>query len=161
LGEYGNLYAFQGQFAQAIPYYRRALAIALEIEAISDASKWAGNLATMLSLTKNWDEAERLNQQSFELKQRIKDSDSQTFTRLTSATIAAGRGQLDVAEKLYLQLVKDTANNAGLRWETQARLGQLYLARGRKDLAFKHFDDALAVIDSSRAQLSEVDHKIT
>ena len=161
LGELGNLYTFQGEYTKAIPYYRQALELALEVEEISDASKWAGNLATMLSATKDWDEAERFNEQSFQLKQRIKDTESQTFTRLNAATIAAGRGRVDVAEKLYLQLVMDAKGNPALLWEAHAGLAQMYRASGKKDLAFKHFDAAIATIEASRAQLSLTDYKIT
>jgi CHAT domain-containing protein/Tfp pilus assembly protein PilF len=161
LGEFGNLYALQEEHAEAIPFYRRALAIALEIEETRDASKWAGNLSTMLANAKEWDEAEKFNQLAFQLKERIKDTDSQIFTRLNSASIAAGRGRFDVAEDLYLQLLQETDKNSAVLWDAHAGLAQLYETSGKKDLAFKHFDAAIAAIEAGRNQLSRTDYKIT
>src|SRR6185503_17143486 len=70
LGEVGNIYTFQNDFEKAIPYYQRPLALALEINSISNASKWAGNLATSFVHVGNWDKAEKFNAQARELKER-------------------------------------------------------------------------------------------
>jgi CHAT domain-containing protein len=161
LGEIGSIYTLQGDFAKAIPYYRRALALAIEIGAASNASKWARNLALAFSSVKNWDEAEKFNEQARELKERIHDTDSQIYTRLNSAGIAAGRGQIAAAAGLYEQILKDAAKNPGTLWEAHAALGQLYRETGEKKKAYEHFEAAIRTIEASRAELSLADYRIT
>ena len=68
LGSLGNIHTFQREFAKAVPYYQRALAIALEIGALPDASIWAGNLASSMTELGNWEQAAKFNEQSRELK---------------------------------------------------------------------------------------------
>jgi CHAT domain-containing protein len=161
LGEIGSIYTLQGDFAKAVPYYRRALAVAMDIGATSNASKWAGNLALAFSNLKNWDEAEKFNEQARELKERIKDVRSQTYTRLNAARIAAGRGDLPAAGALYQQVLKDAAKNPGTLWEAHAALGQLYRGTGEKKKAYEHFDAAIRTIEASTAELSLADYRIT
>ena len=161
LGEIGNIYILQSDFGKAVPYYQRALALALEIGATSNASKWAGNLAVALSNLRQWDQAEEFNERARELKELIKDTDSQTYTRLNAATIAAGRGQIAAAAGLYHQVLKDAAKNPSTLWEAHAALGQLYRETGEKKKAYEHFDAAIRTIEASRAELSLADYKIT
>jgi len=160
LGEVGNIHAFQGKFSQAIPYYQRALALALEISAWSDASKWAGNLAVAMTNVGNWDQAEKFNEQSIELKRRINDTDSQLNTLLNSATIEAGRERNESAEKLFRKVIAEAAAKPTILWEAHAGLGQLYRRTGAYKKAFVQFDAALQVIEKSQAELTLPEYKV-
>jgi len=161
LGEIGNIYFLQDDFAKAVPYYLRALALAIEIGATSNASKWASNLAVAFSNLRDWDEAEKFNERARELKELIKDADSQTYTRLNAAAIAAGRGQMAAAASLYQQVLDEAPKSPSTLWEAHAALGHLYRETGEKKKAHEHFDAAIRTIEASRAELSLADHKIT
>jgi CHAT domain-containing protein len=159
LGEIGNLYMFESAFANAIPYYQRALNIALEIDATTDASKWAGNLAVAFSELKNWNEAEKFNTQARQLKEKIKDVASLANIRLNAADIARGRGQIALAERLYGEAMQESARNTYFVW-AHAGLAQLYRESGDKKKAYEHFDAAIRAIDATRAELT-AEYKIT
>jgi CHAT domain-containing protein/predicted negative regulator of RcsB-dependent stress response len=161
LGSVGNLYATQDEFAKAIPYYKRALALALEIGDLSDASKWAGNLAISFSELKDWDQAEKFNEQSRELKERIKDNESLTNTRFNAANIARGRRQDARAKALYEQVIREASGNPPLLWDAHSALAQLYRETGDRQKASEHFEAAIKIIEASRAELSQADYKIT
>jgi len=159
LAEIGNLYIYENDVAKAIPYYQRAFTLATEMGDMSTASKWAGNLALAFSEVKNWDEAEKFNQQSEELKQKISDVESQVYTQLNAANIAKGRRQTILAENLYTKLIGDAPKN--VLWEAHAGLAQLYRETGNKKKSYQHFDAAINIIEASRAELSADDYKIT
>src|SRR5262245_61559377 len=161
LGQTGNLYARQADFTKGIPYYERALAIAEEINADSDASKWAGNLAVAFSELKQWDKAEMFNEQARRLKERLKDADSQKHLQLTAANIARGKGETALAEGLYRNLIQDPTRDASIVWEAHAGLAQIYRAQEKKKEASAHFEAAIRMIETSRAELSQSDYKIT
>src|SRR5262249_54205487 len=114
LGALGNIYTFQGEFAKAIPFYQRALDIALEIGAVPDASIWAENLASSMTNLGNWEQAAKFNEQSRELKARINDTG--WHTRLYAAAIAFGQGKTADAERLYLEVTQGTKDPFVL-WE--------------------------------------------
>src|SRR5262249_15618244 len=143
LGELGNIYTFQNDFQKAIPYYQRALALALEIKSISNASKWAGNLAASFAGMGNWDEAEKFNEQARQLKEQLKDSDSQKHTLLNAAGIAAGRHQTEKAVGLFNEVIASASKEPSVLWAAHAGLGSLYRETGDNRNAFEHFQSAI------------------
>jgi CHAT domain-containing protein len=161
LGEVGNIYNFQNDPMKAIPYYQRALSLALEVNNTSDASKWAGNLAVQMTEIGNWDQAEKFNEQSRGLKQQIHDTASLLHTQLNEAVIDGGRGDKQPAEKLFLDLISASANEPSVLWETHARLAQLYRTMNDYKKAAEHFDAAIRVIEASQSALTLPDYKIT
>src|SRR5262249_4673169 len=68
LGELGTTLLQEGDPQQALPYLRQALAAATESNLQADAAVWAGNLASANIDERNWDEAERFNQEAKRLK---------------------------------------------------------------------------------------------
>src|SRR5262249_25049588 len=146
LNSLGNLYASQNEWAKAIPYYERAFSLAKEIGALSDASKWAGNLAHSFSELKNWDRAEQFNEESRKLKERNKDAESLIYTRLYAANIAQGRGQSATAEHLYQTVIEEAAKNPSILWDAHAGLAELYREIGEKKKAYDQFEAAIRTI---------------
>ena len=158
LGSLGNIHTFQREFAKAVPYYQRALSIALEIGSVSDASIWAGNLASSMTSLRNWEQAAKFNEQSRELKARINDTG--WHTRLYAADIALGQGKADDAERLYLEVIQGTKDPA-LLWEAEAGLSRLYKSARNNRQASLHFENAIRVIETSQSELARPDYKIT
>jgi CHAT domain-containing protein len=161
LGEVGNIYALQEEPSNALPYYQRALSLALEINNSSDASKWAGNLADQLTKLRRWDEAEKFNEQSRELKLQIHDTSSLLHIDLHEGIIAAGRGENEKAEKLFQKVLSAAAQEPGVLWETQGEMAQFYRGIGNSKKSLDEFEAAIQTIENSQSALTLPDYKIT
>jgi CHAT domain-containing protein/Tfp pilus assembly protein PilF len=161
VGEVGNVHALQNDFPKAIPYYLRALRLALDVNALSDASKWAGNLSQAFINVEDWDQADKFNQQSRELKERIKDTDSLIYSRLNTASIAAGRGETSKALQLFAEVIQAAAKDPRQLWESHARLGAFYRKLGDNAKASMHFEAAIRAIEASRSELTLGEYRIT
>jgi len=160
LGDIGNVHFMQGHPDRAVPFYQRALTIA-RTSAPWDSAKWAGNLAAAHAELKQWDEAERFNRESFTLQQEITDANSAAYSKLDSASIAAGRGQHDRAVLLYEEAIALARDNAELAWDANAGLAAAYAGLGSPEKASFYFEQCLQTIDAARARLSRSDFKLT
>lgn len=154
LGEVGNIYTRENNPAKAIPYYRQALDLAHEVNSLADVSRWSGNLAVALILTGDWDQAEKFNNESIALKEKLNDSVSQSYSRLNAADIAAGRGEYAKAEELYQEALRSAPGNAPIQWEAHAGLGKVFRKTGDERMASEHFEAAIRTIKDFRGELS-------
>jgi CHAT domain-containing protein len=158
LGEMGNIYMRQNDARKSIPYYREALAIAHEVNATSDESKWAGNLAEAFILLEEWDQAEQHNKQALALKERANDAASLVHSRLNEAKIAAGRAQPERAEALYEETIRSAGGNSSVLWDAHAGMGQLFRTTGDSVRSSQQFEEAIRWIEDAR---SGTNYKIT
>ncbi len=158
LGETGSLYMLQQEPAEAIPYYRRALAAAIEYQNQPGAARWSNNLASALIATGDFDAAEEANNQalSFESEPR-----SRAFLQLNGGLIAKARGRLEEAEAVFDRVLASAGDDPSVRWETRAALATLHLDAGEVAEANANFEAAIDVVESSQADLSHSEHKIT
>jgi CHAT domain-containing protein/Tfp pilus assembly protein PilF len=161
LGEIANTYVRSDQADKAIPYYRRALDLARLLSAESDASRWSGNLAAALIEARDWNQAEVFNNASIALKEQLRDTASQNYSRLNAAEIAAGRQQFEVAGNLYEQTIRAATGNAAVLWEAHAGLGKLYTLTGNKRKASENFESAIRMIEDARGDLSAANFRIS
>lgn len=157
LGSLGVTHGLQGDFEQALGYFQQAFAAAQGVGLSSDASLWAGNMASAHARLHNWDEAERANQQSETL---AGGQQSSPYHLLNDAQIAVGRGQLDVARALYEQ-VRSGAAAASLHWTSEAGLAKVALQAGHGSEANRHFETALGVLDRTRLELARTDYRLS
>jgi CHAT domain-containing protein/Tfp pilus assembly protein PilF len=160
LGEIGNVHFVQGRPEEAIPFFERALAIARSSSPI-DAVEWARNLAAAHAEAKRWDEAERFNREALTLQQALSDVDTEAYSTLHAATIAAGRGQHLEAIRLYEDTIALSRGNAELTWVANAGLGKAHARMGARARATNYFERSLNTIEVERSQLARGDHKLT
>jgi tetratricopeptide (TPR) repeat protein len=71
LGQLGTIFLSKGDAAQAVPYLRRALAVAKDLHENGDAALWAGNLAKAHVELGRWDEATEFNDEETRLRKRV------------------------------------------------------------------------------------------
>ncbi|HMF94739.1 MAG TPA: CHAT domain-containing protein [Vicinamibacterales bacterium] len=160
LGELGTTLLQQGDPQQAMPYLRRALATATESNLQADAAVWAGNLASASIDERNWDEAERFNDEATRLKTASRVGGLASNT-LNAAQIAQGRGRLDEATRLFEAALGDAGSHPYLRWSAHAGLAGIAIASAQPDRAAHHFEAALAIIEKTRSGLLRTDSKLT
>ncbi|HTM51276.1 MAG TPA: CHAT domain-containing protein [Bryobacteraceae bacterium] len=158
LGETGSLYMLQDQAANAIPYYRRALAASRQFGVPAETARWAGNLTSALLAVRDWAEAERINNEALHSKP---DSRSRAFLELNAAAIAKGRGRVDEAQRIYQKVIASDPGSPPAVWASYARLGSLFLASGDTQKANSNFEQAIRIIEQSRSDLNRSDLKIT
>jgi tetratricopeptide (TPR) repeat protein len=158
LGETGRLYLMQNRAVEAIPYFRRALDASKRFNSPSDSARWANNLAIAYQLVKDWDGAEKANQEARSLNP---DAHSVPVMELNQAAIAAGRGRSAEARLIYEQTIASNATNTEVLWQAHAGLAALCLAAGDWEQASRSFEAAIRIVEQSRSELNGPDNKIT
>jgi tetratricopeptide (TPR) repeat protein len=160
LGELGNTFKQKGDAPQALSFYRQALAAANESKLTRDAAVWAGNLASANVDLGNWDEAERFNNEAMRLKEGGRSGDL-IHNTLVAAAIASGRGRLDEAARLFDETLSAAKSEASVGWSAHEGLAEIALARSEPDVASRHFEAALEIIEKTRSDLLKTDYKLT
>ncbi len=157
-GILGNIYMLSGETQKAIPHYRSALQLARELKAQSYVSVWAANLAGAAAEAGDWDSAEQLSREA--KGGAFQDAQTLVSGKLTDAAIAAGRKRYGEGERLYQEAIA-AAPGPGQLWEAHAGLAGLYVESGNQAKAAPHFETAIWIIEKTRADLFESEHKIT
>jgi CHAT domain-containing protein/Tfp pilus assembly protein PilF len=160
LGHLGNIYRDGREYDKAADYYRQAADLARGRNQ-EYYSIWLSNLAGALCDEDKWQEAQRVNQQAFEIKKGIQSARGNPFELVNAARIAAGEGNTAAAEGLYRQLLSDPQTDPVPVLEGSRRLAQLYAQTGRPEQARIQFKDALARADARRADLSHDENKLS
>ena len=160
LGELGNTYQQQGEPRQALAFYQQALTVAKDADLQADAALWAGNLASANLDLREWNEAERFNDEAKRLRAATRTGNL-VHNTLNDAQIALGRGMLDDAERLFGDALARAPAEPSVRWSAQAGLASVAVAAGKRDLAAHHFEAALETIEKTRSELLKTDYKLT
>lgn len=161
LSEMGRTLQLKGELQKAIRYYREALNLSKGAQATSDAWISADDLANALAESQDWDAAEEANREEAALAARENGDRPKAYVTLNAAIIAAGRKRFNDAIARYQQAIRLGAKDTSINWEANAGMAQAYAASGNKLLARRHYEAALALIDSSQAGLSRDEYKLT
>jgi CHAT domain-containing protein/Tfp pilus assembly protein PilF len=160
LGELGNAYVNQGEPSRGLPYFERALAVATEAHLTLDAALWAGNLAATYADLREWDRAERVNDESRRLNPASR-ANKLVYNTLTAAEIAVGRGQFDQATRLFDEAVAGSEGEPNVRWSAHAGLAGAAVAARRPSVAAQHFEAALRTIEQTRLEFRRPDNEFS
>lgn len=158
LGESGNASWKLSDIPGAIAKYERALALSRQLNQPAKASLWAANLANALVQMQRWDEAERLNRESMELRQTI--GQPTLYNAFFGGLIAAGKGQLAVAEQQFTSVVRGADPDASIRWEAEHQLAKVFGKQGMHAEAEQHFRNAVDLI-GARTRRSQSEFQMT
>ena len=148
LGELGNTFQQQGDPRQALPYLRQAFTVANTSNLPSDAAVWAGNLAAADIDLRDWNDAERFNEEAKRLKTSTRTGNL-VHNTLNTALIAEGRGRPDDAARLFEEALAGAASFADVRWSAHAGLARIALAAAQPERAARHFEAALDTIENA------------
>jgi CHAT domain-containing protein/tetratricopeptide (TPR) repeat protein len=160
LGSLGNSYYLQGDWRAALPYYEEARSVSLAGNLLDHAAIWAGNLAVSHVELGEWDLAERYNNESRELREKL-GSGFAVHNTLNAALIAHGRGQQHEAQKHFEAARKDPQATPDVTWDAEAGLARVQVAARNTEGASRHFEAALAAIERTRSDLIRPDYKLT
>ena len=160
LGEIGTTHFLRDEDSQAIPYLKRALAIATEGGLNADGWVWASNLALGEASLGNWGEASRYNAEARRLNPPDRP-DKLLINTATDAQIAAAQGDPDTAVRLYGDVLAAAAKQPGLVWAAHEGLARIAASAGQTSKAATHFDAALLTIEQTRSALLKTDYKMS
>lgn len=160
LGQLGTTYLHQGNAREGLAYVERAFKVANESRLLGDAALWAGNLAKAHIDLQQWDEAERFNAEGKRLVTAARPGLAIYFTE-HGASIAAGRGRLDEAIRLYEEVLSSKDAPPSVLWHAHYGLATIAIAQKQPARATREFDATLDVIEKTRAGLLKNDYKVS
>ena len=160
LGELGSTYFLQDDIETSIPYLQQALTIAAEADIPTDASLWARNLAAASIALGEWDEAARYNDEASRFA-TTNEGARRAFAVVTSAQIAAGRGQVELATRLFQEALAASGEVPAVRWLAHDELARLAVTAHRPDEAARHFEAAVATVEQARSALLRADYRLS
>jgi len=158
LGELGNTYLLQDDIEQGTEYLRQAFTIAAAAGLQSDAALWARNLAAAFVALGRWDEASRFNREASRL---AAPGSASPYGVVTEAQVAAGRGQVAEAGRLFEQALAASEATPGVQWMSHDGLARLAAAGNRPAEATRHFEAALDTVEQTRSALLRADFRIS
>jgi CHAT domain-containing protein/Tfp pilus assembly protein PilF len=159
LGAVGELYLKKGDYKNAIPYLQHALSIASEMSRTPAAAQWAATLSLVYIESGDWDNAETLNAEAIRLKKSI-HSDTLYYNDLNAAAIAAGRGQLEEAVRLYTRALAAGKDDPAVVWEAHGGLGAIEQKRHQPAAAGREYDAAIGQLEQTRSALQRTEFKL-
>lgn len=157
----GNAFYRQRDSTRAADAYERSLDIARDLQDDKRAAELLGNLAIVALDQGRVEAAEAFVGQAFAIKTKLGDVAAIPHSLMTQGDIRARRGQQAAAEQLYQQVLGSPHADRELQWEARAALGGLYMKAGQPRRAEAEFSHAFAVIDQSRDELRQTEHKIS
>lgn len=160
LGQLGNTYLLQRDVANGMSYLQRAFEAARAADIVADATLWAGNLAQAHIDSHSWNEAERYNEEAKRLWAATRSGKAVYYT-LNAAEIAFGRGEFDVAARLYEQALATQNAPPAVVWGANYGLAEVAIARDDSARAAHHLEAVLNVIEQTRSDLLKTDYKLS
>lgn len=155
LNQLGNVKFDEGAFAEADRYYEQALALAAQSRETEnlEAAQFSANRARAALALGHIDLADQLNTRALAIKRAAGNLESELISQIIEARIEAARGQTARAEQT-LREVSGRTETYATRWEAQARLAQLYVNAGHRELADVEFRRAIETAGRARAEIS-------
>jgi CHAT domain-containing protein len=160
LGQHGNPGLLQTNVDDGMSYLQHAFEVARDAGIAADATLWAGNLAQAHIDRRQWDEAERYNEEAKRLWTATRNGNPVYYT-LNGAMIAFGRGDIDVASRLYEQALGVQNAPPAVVWGAHFELAQVAVARKDPSGAARHFEAVLNIIEQTRSDLLKTDYKLS
>jgi CHAT domain-containing protein len=145
----GNVAAGGRNLAEAARRYQQALELTQTAADRANRASLLANLASVNIELGRFEEASALNAEATKLKQDLKEENALLRSRIIDGRIALGTGQLALAETI-LRGVAAAATEPSTKWESQARLGSVYAATGRKRDAENQFQNAIRTAGAAR-----------
>ncbi len=165
-GRIGDCYYQRGDLQNALVYYRRALAGARRTSEKYWIANWLYDLATASMDLGDLAKAEVYNNQALALQQQMRNPLERLNPLLNKARLEFSRKQFDKAEKQYRSVIALAQAQPGLRdpvivLNARSGLARLLIETGHPVEAEAQFQKTLALINSTRTDVTKDEHSIT
>lgn len=159
LGELGASYILAGAMRESVAPLQQALEIATANK-YPEAVVWANNLSIANGEMGDWDQAAHFNEIATKLRNDTRSA-SVVYNTYNRARIAAGRGQHTDAIAAFEEAIAQAGKDPYVVWMSQSGLAQVYRRTGQMPDAIKHFEQALGIIEQTRAELISREYRLT
>jgi len=141
--------------------YFRALETARRLGSRKLMAELLSNLGIVALEQARYDEAETYVREALRIKEGIEDYPAKQHSLQAEGQIWEGRGDYDKAEALYREVLGSPHSKGELLWETRASLASLRIKTKRPIEAEAEFRKAFAIMEESRGELRQTEHKIS
>jgi len=161
LGQLGLFLSGRGDGGEAVEPLRRALALARQRGHPDEIRRYATNLAIVLLGMGRIDEAAAANSEAERILAQPGGLGGSEYVGINRARIALARGDSRAAEAELRSIAARAGLSARLRWETHFRLAQVLRRERRLAEAFRHYESALALAETTRAAQGREESRIS
>lgn len=153
----GSFYAQQGDYAGAIAPYRRAIALAEQLNEPQQLPRILGNLAIAHRVLGQYRQAVEANQRSIALLAQQGNAELQSIALGNLGNVYLDLGDYDLAQESYGQGLKLAQQGGDRPGQTILLngLGALAAKRGRLDEALRFYNRSLALAQQTADPLSQ------
>jgi CHAT domain-containing protein len=147
----GNAYYQQHRYAEAEAASQQALALERKMDDKRTLTECLNTLSEIELATGRVDAAETHNREALEVERAGLDQFGIASSKIIAGRIAASKRQFREAEKTFQEVIGDKKVETPLRWESEARLAQLYADENLSANAEVEFRRAINTIEAARA----------
>jgi CHAT domain-containing protein/Tfp pilus assembly protein PilF len=156
-GNAGNVQLGSGDLQGAAASYRRALDIALELDAPVWEGRWLSNLATIAIERGEWDAAERYNNQARAAKERTHDIQYEASSLINAGQIALGRGDTAGARAAFQDALRRSSEDPTIVLEAHSGLART----DEPAAAEAEFRATIAQIENRQSKLFKDEYRLS
>ena len=149
-----------GNYELAEKSYKNALQIVRQINSQQHIFNGLRALAKVSVQAGKLEQANQCADEAIAIAQRSGNRAGELYPLLVKGLVATRRGDNERAEKVFLEVERDSKAPAALVWGAQHALAQLREAQGNKDQAEKEYRAALSTFELARASLAHEDSKL-
>jgi CHAT domain-containing protein len=161
LGNIGNIEEVNGDYSSAVADYSKALAIARQLDEEYWTAVWLDDLAAASIEQKQWDAAERYNNEASAHRERAGDRKSAAYAVVNAGQIANGRARHGEAISLFQKVVLQPPKDVILTLEAHTGLAEAFAATHREHEALLEFRAAVSQTERRQSALPDEEHKLS
>lgn len=157
----GAVHHSLGDYSAAEDYFEEALGIARTLGNNAAITECLNDLSFSELEQGRIDLAQQHNNEASDLERAGHDQTGTLYSLVVAGRIETAKQQYAAAEKLLIRVIRDPAADSSLRWEAQARLAQVYRARGQATAAEREFQQSIVTIEKARSSLSREEFRLS
>jgi CHAT domain-containing protein len=141
--------------------FQKALELAEEIKAQRDTYNALRVLARLALQLGDLDQAIRRAEEALSIARKSNRRQDELYPILVQGQVAARRGDATGAERVFLEVERDTSCPIFLKWEAQHSLARLYEEQERREDAEREYRAALATFEAARKDVRHEDSHLS
>jgi CHAT domain-containing protein/Tfp pilus assembly protein PilF len=161
LSNLGDYYFAQGDYRSAESALQQAFALAQSPNDERTATQCLNDLSLVALATGQTDEAEKYAKKALDLERAVADRPGALYSLDVEGTVEAAKRHFPQSEQLFQEVIRDPLSGTSLRWEAQARLGEVYAAVGQWQKAERAFLQSIATVETARSSLKTEEFRLS
>jgi CHAT domain-containing protein/Tfp pilus assembly protein PilF len=148
-------------YAAAENIWEQALRIARSQDNKREVTRCLNNLSQAALETGRIDLAQQYNKEAAGPERHGPDPYGAHYSMVVTGRIAMARHDLAAAEKSFETVIQDPRADIPLKWEAQARLGQMFRAGGQAAAADRQFLESIRTIEHARDSVTREEFRLS